>query len=482
MTWCSEGQPVHLDTSNEAQWAADRLALVVWVPERPQKRLSAARAMLNGTGQSRLLRPRSNNEQARPGLENMAPTGQHVFSAPTSVLGDVTNTTSGQQWASACVRSTAADHVVAAKQIDHPIEHRELAMTTCAVTPPSTLEEVEGDIVRAEDPQHVMEYLPDIYRHLQKEEANLLPLPAYMDRQPQVNAKMRSVLVDWLVDVHKKYKLTPETLFLAIGIVDRFLEKRATAKRNLQLVGVTALLIAAKFEELYPPQINDFVYVTDKAYTKDEVIKMEVCILTALDFKICRPTPVIFLERYQFVNGCTEAQKDLALYLLELTLVDYKMVKYAPSHLAAAAVLLSNKLIRRQPCWSHANVKHTTLTEQMLKECAKEMCCLLEQAEQNPLQAVRKKYSQLKHHAVAKLNFVPSNVSAGPLAPAPLACGIVAADSRRTTLPPRRCLPVPHAVTAPRRNSLADGAIAGPWSACATAVFDGVASGPLAAA
>ena len=204
------------------------------------------------------------------------------------------------------------------------------------------------------------------------------------------------------------------TLFLCVSIIDRYLEKRTTARRHLQLVGVTALLIAAKFEEQYPPQIHDFVYVTDKAYSKDEVIKMEVSMLTALDFKVCLATPMHFLERYQIVNGCTDAHRDLTNYLLELTLVDYKMVKYNPSHLAAAAVLLSNKLLRRTPSWSGAAVRHTQMTEQTLKECAKEMCGILEHAESHALQAVRKKYSQLKHHAVAKLNF--SSTSGSTLA------------------------------------------------------------------
>jgi len=387
------------------------------------------------------------------------------------ILGDVTNT--DHQWSTQCVRPPDL------KFGDHVRE----APTTVTVTLTSpTVEQVKPDAMMNEDPQQVLEYLTDIYRHLQRSEATCMPQPNYMERQVHVNAKMRAVLVDWLVDVHKKYKLHQETLFLAIGLVDRFLEKRSTAKRNLQLVGVTALLIAAKFEELYPPQINDFVYVTDKAYTKEEVIKMEVSMLSALEFKICRPTAVNFLERYQYVNGCSEAQKDLAMYLLELTLVDYKMVKYSPSLLAAASILLSNKLLRRQPSWSAANEKQTKLTEQMLKECAKEMCSLLEQAETSPLQAVRKKYSQLKHHAVAKLNFAPSGAPAAPVpTPAPTAPPAVApvpADSRRASLPgPRRSLA---SVPAPaRRNSIADGTIVGPWSACAASVFDSSAGGSM---
>jgi len=226
-----------------------------------------------------------------------------------------------------------------------------------------------------------------------------------MECQVHVSIKMRAILVDWLVDVHKKYKLRPETLFLTVQLIDRYLDTQMTAQHHLQLVGVTALMIAAKFEEVHPPQIKEYVFVTDKAYSQDEILKMEVCMLKALKFQICCPTPMQFFEKYQAVNGCTDTHRHLALYLLELTLVDYKMLKYTPSHLAAAALLLSNKLLR-QPSWTSATAQHTKLTESMLKECAKEICSLLERAEGDSLQAVRKKYSQPKFNAVAKLNFM----------------------------------------------------------------------------
>jgi cyclin B len=275
--------------------------------------------------------------------------------------------------------------------------------------------DMEVDSQGSEDPQQVSEYVHDICKVWQREED--CPQSDYMSRQPHVNAKMRDILADWLVDVHKKYKLRPETLFLAISLVDHFLEKRVTPRRQLQLIGVTALLVASKFEEIYPPEIKDFVYITDKAYTREDVIKMEVSMLNTLDFKVCRPTAVQFLDRYTVVTGCADMHRDLAQYLLELTLTEYKMVKYTPSHLAAASMLLSNKLLRIHPCWSTAAVKHTRFTEQMLRECAKEICGLFEHAEQSQLQAVKKKFSQPKYRAVSKLSF-----TRGP--------GIVAPGSR----------------------------------------------------
>jgi cyclin B len=92
--------------------------------------------------------------------------------------------------------------------------------------------------------------------------------PGYMALQTEINDKMRSILIDWLVDVHLKFKLLPETLFITVSIIDRFLEKQRVSKQRLQLVGVAALFVASKYEEIYPPELKDFVYITDRAYTK----------------------------------------------------------------------------------------------------------------------------------------------------------------------------------------------------------------------
>jgi cyclin B len=287
------------------------------------------------------------------------------------------------------------------------------SMITNSKTTMGDATELSADAKHASDPQHAMEYVPDIYKLLHKEQSNYVVSPGYMDRQNQVNAKMRGILVDWLVSVQQKYKLKSETLFLAVSLLDRHLDKKETPRKHLQLVGVTALLIAAKFEEVYPPQMKDLIYVTDKAYTSDEIVKMEVLILSTAGFDICTPTAAHFMDRYARVNECNEMHSHLAQYLLELTLVDYNMVKYSPSHLAAAALLLSNKLLRCQPSWKPEMAKHTCLTEQTLKECAKEICGLLEYAEQSSLQAVRKKFSNQKYSSVAKMSF-SSNHSSAP--------------------------------------------------------------------
>lgn len=93
--------------------------------------------------------------------------------------------------------------------------------------------------------------------------------------QQDVNTSMRAILVDWLVEVSQEYKLVSETLFLAINYIDRFLSQGAAPRRKLQLVGITCMLIAAKYEEIYAPQIDEFCYITDNTYTREEMLAME---------------------------------------------------------------------------------------------------------------------------------------------------------------------------------------------------------------
>ena len=93
-----------------------------------------------------------------------------------------------------------------------------------------------------------------------------------MRQQAHINEKMRAILIDWLVEVHLKFQLMPETLYLTVNLIDRFLEKETIARNKLQLVGVTAMFIASKYEEIYAPECRDFVYISDKAYTRDEIL------------------------------------------------------------------------------------------------------------------------------------------------------------------------------------------------------------------
>merc|ERR1712141_921275 len=162
--------------------------------------------------------------------------------------------------------------------------------------------------------------------------------------------KMRAVLVDWLIQVHQQFNLLQETLYLTIAVLDRFLQVHASKveRKQLQLVGVAAMFIASKYEEMYAPEIGDFVYITDKAYTESQIREMEMKILQALAFDLGRPLPLHFLRRNSKAGNVDALIHTLAKYAMEVTLVEYSMVHVKPSMLAAAALALSLKVLDQE--------------------------------------------------------------------------------------------------------------------------------------
>jgi hypothetical protein len=142
---------------------------------------------------------------------------------------------------------------------------------------------------------------------------------------------MRRVLIDWLVDVHLNFKLLPETLFICINLTDRYIQLKQIPRKNYQLVGVTALFIASKYEEIYPPYMKDFRFITDNAYSIDQIKDMENLILHTLDFDVMIPTPIRYCERYAKLASLNEKCFHLSMYMLELALVEVNMNKWKPS-------------------------------------------------------------------------------------------------------------------------------------------------------
>lgn len=184
-----------------------------------------------------------------------------------------------------------------------------------------------------------------------KTEGQFLPTLGYMKIQPDINERMRGILVDWLIEVHLKFKLVPETLYLTINLIDRYLEIEPVKRDKLQLVGVTAMLIACKYEEIYPPEVKDFVYITDNAYTKQEIQDMEYVMLKKFNFNVTVISPYRFIERLTKLSQDNEALFFLAQYMLELALVEYKMIKYKPSILASGAIYLAHKIMGKSDAW-----------------------------------------------------------------------------------------------------------------------------------
>jgi len=276
----------------------------------------------------------------------------------------------------------------------------------------SRVEFSRGEETEIVNVQNVQEYAPDIINQFFRDESSFLPKADYMEKQTDITVRMRTILVDWLVEVHMKYRLRPETLHLTVNLIDRYLTRIPVMRKRLQLVGVVAMFIASKFEEINPPELHDWVYITDNAYTKDDILKMECNMLTTLSFQIVVPTAAHFFDVLEKANACDAVHCETARYLLELGLLDIRMLQYTPSQIVAAALLLSNELLKRSPKWPETMVQQSRQTEQTLRTCADELRQLLEadrtgavQPAGGQLQAVHKKFSVAQRHGVSKMKF-----------------------------------------------------------------------------
>jgi len=270
-----------------------------------------------------------------------------------------------------------------------------------------------------ENPQLVVEYVNEIYEYLRQLETLQGVREDYLNKsetKPTILPKMRAVLVDWLIQVHSQFNLLQETLYLTVAILDRFLQNSATKieRKQLQLVGVAAMFIASKYEEMYAPEIGDFVYITDRAYTESQIREMEIKILAALGFELGRPLPLHFLRRNSKAGNVDALTHTLAKYAMELTLVDYKMAHIKPSIIAAAALALSLKVLDRMEedksiveMWNSTLVHYTTYTFDAISETVKKLADLLLTTSKAPasskLMAVRKKYEDKKLSKIALL-------------------------------------------------------------------------------
>jgi len=275
---------------------------------------------------------------------------------------------------------------------------------------------VDIDAEDRENPQLCAEYAPEIYAYLRSLEAGV----GYTVRDDflagcPITGKMRAVLVDWLVEVQQQFRLLQETLFMTISIIDRYLAKEGKTihRSQLQLVGVSAMFLAAKVEEIFAPEISDFVYITDNAYTGEEIRHMELRILSTLDFDLCRPISLNFLRRFSKAGDVDLLQHSVAKYVLEQGLLDYSMVSYQPSYMAAAALHLALLVTdgEKHGLWSRNLQYYSGYSSMQLMETVKKMASMIVKSETNKLQAVRTKYSSTKFMKVTSLPKVKSGMS-----------------------------------------------------------------------
>ena len=255
------------------------------------------------------------------------------------------------------------------------------------------------------------EYLNIIYYNLLKEEEReIKPMPdyTYMSRQNEINEKMRSILVDWIIEVHFKFGFTDETLFMTVSIIDRYLSIAQISRTNFQLLGITALMIACKHEEIDLPKINDFIYITDNAYVKEEVIKMEEMVLSKLNFSFLYPSPIKFFEYLSLHFHFEKKHHMMGKYLMESFLLDVKNMKYKPSIISCACTYIVMKFFKMPNYHDSYTKKFYVLDEAVgkysehnIKECAKDICLYVDNINKTNYKACLKKYSKPEQEKVS---------------------------------------------------------------------------------
>ena len=223
--------------------------------------------------------------------------------------------------------------------------------------------------------------------------------PKCLSRQSEFTFKHRAILVDWIHSTHKRFKLQAETLFLSVNILDRYISCRSIRVAQMQLLGLAVLFLAAKYEEIYAPELKSLLNSLDSAFLKEQAAILEKDILAVLDYSITRPTSLKFYQRYAEILGLQGNLHSFGMYLMELGF-DFRLVAFRPSTLASAAVVLTHVLFHKELA---CKMKKKICLDLDIKNCTKVLIGVLEVARENPLKSVWDKFSKRRYHCVSSL-------------------------------------------------------------------------------
>ncbi|BGP20297.1 B-type cyclin [Rhodosporidiobolus nylandii] len=211
----------------------------------------------------------------------------------------------------------------------------------------------------------VAEYSEEIFTYMSELEEASMPNPRYMDHQTEIEWAMRTTLIDWLLQVHMRYHMLPETLWIAVNIIDRFLSNRVVSLVKFQLVGVTAMFIAAKYEEIMAPSVEEFVYMTEGGYSRDEILRGERIILQSLEFNVSSYcSPYSWVRRISKADDYDIQTRTLSKFLMEVTLLDHRFLRAKPSMIAAIGMYLARRMLGGD--WNEAFIFYSEYTEAQL--------------------------------------------------------------------------------------------------------------------
>ncbi|KAM7260308.1 hypothetical protein ACFE04_016049 [Oxalis oulophora] len=258
------------------------------------------------------------------------------------------------------------------------------------------------DSFDANNPLAAVDYVQDMYAYYRTMEGVSCVSPNYMAQQFDINEKMRAILIDWLIEVHDKFDLMSETLFLTVNVIDRFLSQQNVARKKLQLVGLVAMLVACKYEEVSVPIVGDLILISDKAYNRKDILETEKLMLNTLQFNMSVPTPYVFMQRFLKAAQADKKLEMLSFFLIELALVEYEMLKFPPSLLAASAIYAAQCSLYGFKQWNRTCEWHSGYTEHQLLECSRLIVGYHQSAATGKVTGVHRKYCTSKFGYIAK--------------------------------------------------------------------------------
>ncbi|CAH8381312.1 unnamed protein product [Eruca vesicaria subsp. sativa] len=249
----------------------------------------------------------------------------------------------------------------------------------------------------------VAQYVGDIYQFYWTAEALNPALGYYLSTPTKANPTTRGILINWLIEVHSKFDLMHETLYLTMNLLDRYLSQVPVEKNEMQLIGLTALLLASKYEDYWHPRIKDLISISAETYTREQILGMERIMLKQLKFRLNEPTPYVFMLRFLKAAQSNKKLQQLSFYLIELCLVEYEALKFKPSLLCASAIYVAHCTLHMTPVWTALLNSHTHYNVSQMKDCSDLILGFHKAAKTGKLRVTYDKYMKPERSNVAVL-------------------------------------------------------------------------------
>ncbi|EDO15607.1 hypothetical protein Kpol_1006p3 [Vanderwaltozyma polyspora DSM 70294] len=229
-----------------------------------------------------------------------------------------------------------------------------------------------------DDIKMVTEYADDIFEYLRERETDNLPTHNYLideTSEYHVRPAMRAVLIDWLVEVHHKFQYTTETLLLAINMMDRFLSQNKVTVNKLQLLAITSLFVAAKFEEVKLPKITDYAYLTDGAASKEDIKQAEMYLFKCLNFDISSANAVNFMRRCSKNVSHDPELERMGKFLVELATCSPRFIDVKPSLTGGMSMYIARKVHSEENPMDFENVPSLNNNVDSIKDATFKNLC-----------------------------------------------------------------------------------------------------------